>query len=142
MPIKKLKALLNDSIESRSRISLHPSFDDIDAQVALTAIERLEQIASDTQRLLDLANSAEKWKGIALATHGGVVSQIQQDKADAIAAEREACVALIEELVVCQSHDRYYAPTDEAYIKGINETVADAVEAIRTRGPALTKEQA
>lgn len=130
MTIKKLKEVLTDSIESRSRISLHPPFDDIDAQIALSAIERLEQIASDTQRLLDLANSAEKWKGIALAAHGGLVSQIEQDKADAIATERESCAAAV---------SRLYKEENNAtgYDEGWNDAIDVAEHGIRTRGPAV-----
>lgn len=61
----------------------------------VAAAERIKH-QSEIQRLTALANTAEKWRGIAMARDGDGRT-VQQVQAEARADEREACAKLCED---------------------------------------------
>lgn len=88
------------------------------------AAERIKH-QSEIQRLTALANTAEKWRGIAMARDGDGRT-VQQVQAEARADEREACAKVCDELV---SPSRISDP-GRSWITGTNDCAA----AIRARG--------
>lgn len=79
---------------------LHPSMGIREAD--LIAIERFSELvaakvrqerAQEIEELRGKANYAEKWRGLATAKNGDgrIVAEIEQEKRDAVLAEREAC---------------------------------------------------
>lgn len=61
----------------------------------VAAAERIKHQAG-IQRLTTLANTAEKWRGIAMARDGDGRT-VQEVQAEAVAAEREACAKVCDE---------------------------------------------
>ena len=91
---------------------------------AAVAAERVKH-QPEIQRLTELANTAEKWRGIAMA-RGGDGRTVQEVQEEARAAEREACAKVCDEL-----HDQWRWADDDT-ISGPSECAA----AIRARGAA------
>ena len=87
----------------------------------VAAAERIKHQA-DIRRLTTLANTAEKWRGIAMARDGDGRT-VQEVQAEAVAAEREACAKVCERII---SGDGICAD-DGVWIH-------DAAAAIRARG--------
>lgn len=90
----------------------------------VAAAERIKH-QSEIQRLTALANTAEKWRGVAMARDGDGRT-VQQVQAEARADEREACAKVCDELV---SPSRLSDP-GRSWITGTNDCAA----AIRARG--------
>lgn len=61
-----------------------------DAWTAAQEVERIKHQA-EIQRMTTLANTAKKWRGIAMSRDGRTVQEVQ---AEAVAAEREACAKI------------------------------------------------
>lgn len=98
---------------------------DIERFAALVAAAERIKHQSEIQRLTALANTAEKWRGIAMARDGDGRT-VQQVQAEARADEREACAKVCDELV---NPSRISDP-GRSWITGTNDCAA----AIRARG--------
>lgn len=92
---------------------------------ALVADAERIKYQSEIQRLTELANTAEKWRGIAMARDGDGRT-VQQVQAEARAAEREECAQICDELV---SPSRLSDPA-RSWMTG----TTDCAAAIRARG--------
>lgn len=80
----------------------------IERFAALVAASERIKHQSEIQRLTELANAAEKWRGIAMARDGDGRT-VQQVQAEARADEREMCAQVCDELEERLSASRYTA---------------------------------
>lgn len=92
----------------------------------VAAAERIKR-QSEIQRLTALANTAEKWRGIAMARDGDGRT-VQQVQAEARAEEREACAKVCEDIDVERTE---YCMS--VYEEG-EQYKSSVIEAIRARG--------
>ena len=75
---------------------------------ALVAAAERSKHQAEIQRLTTLANTAEKWRGIAMARDGDGRT-VQEVQAEAVAAEREACAKVCEGMQYCNPQPHHYA---------------------------------
>ena len=97
----------------------------------MAAAKVRQERAQEIEELRGKANYAEKWRGLATAKNGDgrIVAEIEQEKRDAVMAEREACADLIERT------ERYSSSPKAIYIISHQARIEQA-DAIRKRGEA------
>lgn len=99
--------------------------------------EIADKIRAETARQIEelqaLTVSAEKWRGLALAKSGDgrILSEFEREKAEAVAAEREACAKVCSDLAVDENDDSWTITRCMAF--------REAAEAIRARGAVALK---
>lgn len=105
-------------------VTAHPLARDVLKFAELVAATERAKYRGEIQRLTELANTAEKWRGIATA-RGGDGRTVQQVQDEARVEEREACAKL------CDRHAMALDYAGTPYVR--NRDCELAAKAIRAR---------